>query len=137
MLSMGKILCDGTKVKLDSLFLIDEEKMEIKIEFDKKNVFYDILAKQNGKIVLDSPGEYLEGGKGVYKTIKLDSDAPLDVIITFQGFGLDDSKTCSIGEKVEFANVIPEFGGIAIMIFGTTIACLMALTLRSKIITRF
>ena len=57
---------------------------------------------------------------------------PVDITITFQGYGID-TKTGPIGEVVTFTNVVPEFGTIAAMILAVAIVSIIAVTARSKL----
>jgi len=57
--------------------------------------------------------------------------------VTFQGYGMNDDKTGPIGEQVKFANVIPEFGTIAMMILSVAIISIVAVTAKSRVIPRF
>ena len=132
-------ITNGTQATLTSSLLSDEEKVEIKIEFDKENVNYDILAMQKDQIVLNESEEFQESGEVTYKTDKLSSDTPLVVTITFQGYENVplEERTGKKKKKIIFNNVIPEFGPITMMILGVAITSIILLSFRSKIITRF
>jgi predicted secreted protein with PEFG-CTERM motif len=69
-------------------------------------------------------------------TAPLGSNDPVDITITFQGYGVNAPFTGPIGEKVVFTNVVPEFGTIAMMILGVALVSIIAVTTRSKIIPR-
>ena len=73
------------------------------------------MVTQNGNEVLNDEGAHHHGGSGMHTTAPLDSSDPVDITITFQGYGIDE-KTGPIGEEVVFTNVVPEFGTIAMMI---------------------
>ena len=76
-------------------------------------------------------------GKGVHTTAALSSSDPVDITITFQGYGVDDPKTGPIGEEVVFTNVVPEFGTIAMMILAVAIISIVAVTAKSRVVPRF
>ena len=66
-------------------------------------------------------------------TAPLSSSDPVDITVTFQGYGVDDPKTGPIGEQVVFTNVVPEFGTIAAMILVVAIVSIIAVTAKSKL----
>ena len=99
------MLSDGTQVSITA----SGEKMEIAVEFENsEHVNYDIMARQNG-VILNDVDVHSHDGEGVHETESLSSD-PVEVTITFQGYGVDDPKTGPIGEQVVFSNIVPEFG---------------------------
>ena len=61
---------------------------------------------------------------------------PVDITITFQGYGIDEM-TGPIGEEVVFTNVVPEFGTIAMMILAVAIISIVAVTAKSRVVPRF
>ncbi|NNM35974.1 MAG: PEFG-CTERM domain-containing protein, partial [Nitrosopumilus sp.] len=108
------MLSDGTMVSIWTSAPTAGEMMEISIEFaDAEHVNHDIMVTQNGDEVLNDEGAHHHDGKGVHTTAALSSSDPVDITITFQGYGVDDPKTGPIGEEVVFSNVVPEFGTIA------------------------
>ena len=78
-------------------------------------------------------GAHHHEGKGVHETMSLDSSDPVDITITFQGYGVDDPKTGPIGEEVIFSNVVPEFGTIAMLILAVAIISIVAVSTKSRI----
>jgi predicted secreted protein with PEFG-CTERM motif len=132
------MLSDGTKVSIWTSKPTKGEMMDINVEFkDKEHVNYDIKVTQNGNTVLDDMGAHKHDGKGDHMTKALGSSDPVNVTITFQGYGVDDPKTGPIGEVVKFANVVPEFGTIAMMILAVAIISIVAVTAKSRVIPRF
>ena len=132
------MLSDGTKVSIMTSTPTSGEKMEIAVEFaDSEHVNHDIMATQNGEVVLDDINAHHHDGKGVHETAPLVSSDPVEITITFQGFGVDDPKTGPIGEQVVFSNIVPEFGTIAMMILAVSIISIVAVTAKSKVIPRF
>jgi hypothetical protein len=110
------MLSDGTKVSIWTTAPTAGEMMEIHVEFEgAEHVNHDIKVTQNGNTVLDDMGAHHHDGKGSHMTQALSSSDPVEITITFQGYGVDDPKTGPIGEVVVFSNVVPEFGTIAMM----------------------
>ena len=62
-------------------------------------------------------------------------ETPVDVSIEFLGFGIDPPFTGPIGH-VETAQIVPEFGTIAMMVLGISIVSIIALAAKSKVIPR-
>ena len=132
------MLSDSTMVSIWTSTPTAGEMMEISIEFDDaKHVNHDIMVTQNGDEVLHDEGAHHHDGKGVHTTAALSSSDPVDITITFQGYGVDDPKTGPIGEEVVFSNVVPEFGTIAMMILAVAIISIVAVTAKSRVVPRF
>ena len=128
------MLSDGTEVKIWATAPKAGEMMEISIEFDdSEHVNHDIKATQNGKVVLDDKGAHHHEGTGKHTTMALASADPVDITVTFQGYGVNDPKTGPIGEQVVFTKVVPEFGTIAAVILAVAIVSIIAVTARSKL----
>ena len=131
------MMSDGTKVSVWASEAMAGERMEISIEFeDSEHVNHDIMVTQNGKTVLDDKGAHHHEGTGVHETAPLDSADPVEITITFQGYGVNDPKTGPIGEKVVFSKVVPEFGTIAMMILAVSIISIVAVTSKTRVIPR-
>ena len=131
------MLSDGTTVSVWTSEVTSGERMEISIEFEgAEHVNHDIMVTQNGETVLDDSGAHHHDGKGVHETAPLSSSDPVDITITFQGYGVDDPKTGPIGEEVVFSNVVPEFGTVAMMILAVAIISIVAVTAKSRVIPR-
>jgi len=132
------MLSDGTKVSIWTSKPTSGEMMEINVEFEgAEHVNHDIKVTQNGNTVLDDMGAHHHDGKGVHMTKALSSSDPVDITITFQGYGVSDPKTGPIGEKVVFSKIVPEFGTIAMMILAVAIISIVAVTAKSRVIPRF
>ena len=130
------MLSDGTEVSIWTSAPTADEMMEINVVFhDSEHVNHDIKVTQSGNTVLDDMGAHHHEGKGSHMTQALDSSDPVDVTITFQGYGIDE-KTGPIGEVVVFSNVVPEFGTIAMMILAVSIISIIAVTAKSRVIPR-
>ena len=131
------MLSDGTMVSIWASAPTAGEAMEISIEFaDAEHVNHDISVTQNGDEVLNDEGAHHHEGTGMHTTAPLSSADPVDITITFQGYGIDE-KTGPIGEEVVFTNVVPEFGTIAMMILAVAIISIVAVTAKSRVVPRF
>ena len=132
------MLSDGTTVSIWTSTPTAGEAMEISIEFeDAEHVNHDMMVDQSGEEVLNDEGAHHHDGTGVHTTAPLSSSDPVDITITFQGYGVDDPKTGPIGEEVVFSNVVPEFGTIAMMILAVAIISIVAVTAKSRVVPRF
>ena len=132
------MLSDGTMVSIWTSTPTAGEAMEISIEFaDAEHVNHDMTITQNGEEVLMDEGAHHHEGTGMHTTAPLSSSDPVDITITFQGYGVDDPKTGPIGEEVVFSNVVPEFGTIAMMILAVAIISIVAVTAKSRVVPRF
>ena len=93
------------------------EKVAIDVTISGEHVNYDIVATHNGETILDESDNHSHTGEGSHTTSALSADAsddnPIDVTVTFQGFGFPgDDKTGPIG-LTNTAQAVPEFGTIA------------------------
>lgn len=132
------MLSDGTMVSIWTSTPTAGEMMEISIEFDDaEHVNHDIIVTQKGEEVMYDEGAHYHDGKGVHTTAPLSSSDPVDITVTFQGYGVDDPKTGPIGEEVVFSNIVPEFGTIAMMILAVAIISIIAVTAKSRVVPRF
>ena len=132
------MLSDGTTVSIWTSTPTAGEAMEISIEFeDAEHVNHDMMVTQGGEEVLNDEAAHHHDGKGVHTTAPLSSSDPVDITITFQGYGVDDPKTGPIGEEVVFSNVVPEFGTVAMMILAVAIISVVAVTAKSRVVPRF
>ncbi|MDI1494891.1 MAG: PEFG-CTERM sorting domain-containing protein [Cenarchaeum symbiont of Oopsacas minuta] len=99
------------------------------------HINYDIMIMQDGESVMDDGmGVHAHDGMKEHMTTMLESDSPIDVLVTLQGIGLNDidTRVGPIGETIEL-NVVPEFGTIAILVFAVAIISIIAVTTRSRI----
>ena len=101
----------------------------------------DITATQGNNRVLDKTNVHTDdhAGSFTFTTSALDADAsgdnPVDVDVTFKGFGVNQPFTGPIGEEMT-AQVVPEFGTIAMMILAVGVVSIIAFTAKSKVIPR-
>jgi len=121
------------------------EMMTVNVEFTNmdgsavEHVNYDVMATQDGTTILDDTGVHDHDGVMEHTTMALPmaaSDAtPVDVQVTFNGFGIDQPFTGPIGE-VATKQVVPEFGTIAMMILAVSIISIIAVTAKTRVIPR-
>ena len=113
------------------------EKVAIDVTIGDTHVTYDIVATHNGETILNEMGAHSHTGDGSHTTSALSaaasSDNPIDVTVTFQGFGAPMSeKTGPVG-LTNTAQVVPEFGTIAAMILAVAIVSIIAVTAKSRL----
>ncbi len=130
---------DDSMMEDDAMMEKDDSMMEDHARMDGKtgveHVNYDIAVTQNGENVLNDEGAHEHKGIGVHTTALLSSSDPVDITVTFQGYGVEDL-TGPIGEVVPFTNVIPEFGTIAMMVLAVAIVSIVAVTAKSRVVPR-
>ncbi|MCH8832738.1 MAG: PEFG-CTERM sorting domain-containing protein [Thaumarchaeota archaeon] len=101
-----------------------------------EHVNYDVMATQGSDVILDEKGVHDHDGVMTHTTMALPLDAssemPVDVTVTFNGFGIDPPFTGPIGES-NTMQVVPEFGTIAMMILGVSIVSIIALSAKSRV----
>ena len=113
------------------------EKVAIDVTINGEHVNYDIVATHNGETILDESDNHSHTGEGSHTTSALSADAsddnPIDVTVTFQGFGFpNDEKTGPIG-LTNTAQAVPEFGTIAAMILVVAIVSIIVITSKSRL----
>ena len=113
------------------------EKVAIDVTINGEHVNYDIVATHNGETILDESDNHSHTGEGSHTTSALSADAsddnPIDVTVTFQGFGMPgDDKTGPIG-LTNTAQAVPEFGTIAAMILVVAIVSIIVITSKSRL----
>ncbi|MEW6044454.1 MAG: PEFG-CTERM sorting domain-containing protein [Thermoproteota archaeon] len=120
------------------------EELVVAVEFTDadgnaiEHINFDISATQDGTEVLFEEGQHSHTGMEEFATAALESDSPVDFEITILGIGLPDDEanwTGPIGETIS-AQVVPEFGPIAMMILAVAIVSIIAVTARSKVIPK-
>jgi len=121
------------------------EAMEITVTFTDidgnpvEHVNYNIMATQGTEIILDDTGVHDLDGVMTHTTMVLtmaaSDEMPVDVSVEFLGFGIDEPFTGPIGH-METAQVVPEFGTIAMMILGVGIVSIIAISAKSRVIPR-
>jgi predicted secreted protein with PEFG-CTERM motif len=122
------------------------EMMKVTVKITKmggsavEHVNYDVMATQGGKTILDDKGVHDHDGVMEHTTMALAnaaSDAnPVDVKVTFKGFGLPgEAMTGPVGE-IATKKVVPEFGTVAMMILAVSIISIIAVTAKTRVIPR-
>jgi predicted secreted protein with PEFG-CTERM motif len=106
-----------------------------------EHINYNILATQNGEVVLEANDVHDHDGINEHMTAPLPAatsdDTPVEVEVIFNGYGLPDGeKTGPIGQ-VTTMQVVPEFGTIAMMILAVAIISIVAVTAKSRGVPRF
>lgn len=131
------MLSDGTTVKVWAEEIVTGVPLAITVQFEgAEHVNHDIKVMQGDFEVLNDIGAHDHDGKGLHSTAPLKNGDPVDITITFQGYGVDEI-TGPVGEVVEFTNVVPEFGTIAMMILAVAIISIVAVTAKSRVVPRF
>lgn len=105
-----------------------------------EHVNYDVMATQGGTTILDDTGVHDHDGVMDHTTMALPMAAsdenPVDVKVTFNGFGLPgEAMTGPVGE-VATKQVVPEFGTIAMMILAVSIISIIAISAKTRVIPR-
>ena len=117
----------------------EKERMTVNIRFTDKdgaevnNINYDIMAIQNGQVVLEDLMVNQQMGIGDHRTHALLSDDKVSIKITLQGIGTDPPFTGPHGELSQIEE-IPEFGAISVMILAVTIISIIAISTKSRLV---
>ncbi|MGQ0605754.1 MAG: PEFG-CTERM sorting domain-containing protein [Candidatus Nitrosotenuis sp.] len=131
-------------VHIDSDVPAEGEEALVTVEFVNadgnsiEHVNFEVTATQDDQEVLAETGQHAHSGVTEFTTTALGSDSPLDVQVTILGIGLPDDEvnwTDPKGEAVS-AQVVPEFGPLAMIILASAIVSIVAITARSKVIPR-
>lgn len=117
---------------------IEREHMTINVQFTDKfgqilyDINYDILATQNGQVILDETMVNHKIGIKDHLTQALPSNDDVVIKITLQGSGANPPLTGPHGDDIQ-TNIVPEFGGIATIILGMSILSIVILTAKNKV----
>ncbi|MDW7641636.1 MAG: PEFG-CTERM sorting domain-containing protein [Nitrosarchaeum sp.] len=102
---------------------------------------YDIMATQNGEVVLNEMSVHAMTNVMNHMTSSLPAaateDEPVIVEVTFNGYGVPGSEMTGPVGQVLTKHIVPEFGTIAMMILAVSIISIVAVTAKSKVIPRF
>ena len=113
------------------------ERVSIDVTINGSHVNYDIVATQNGETILDESGVHSHTGEGNHVTSALSADAsddsPIDVEVTFQGFGMPGEEMTGPVGLTNTAQAVPEFGTIAALILVVAIASIIAVSAKSRL----
>ena len=116
----------------------EKERMTVNIRFTDKdgaevhNINYDIMATQNGQVVLEDLMVNQQMGIGDHRTHALLSDDKVSIKITLQGIGTDPPFAGPHGELSQIEEV-PEFGVMSIMILTVTIINIIGISAKSRL----
>ena len=113
---------------------------QIELEFNVLHVNYDLTATQNGEVVFEETGLHSMDLIATHQIDAVGSDEnPISVEVVSLGIGApgdEDSWTGPIGQ-VTTAQVVPEFGTIAMMVLAVAIISIVAVTAKSRVVPRF
>ena len=113
------------------------EKVAIDVTISGEHVNYDIVATHGGEEILNESGNHSHTGEGQHITSALAADAsddlPIDVTVTFQGFGMPGEEMTGPIGLTSNAQAVPEFGTIAAMILAVAIVSIIAVSAKSRL----
>ena len=113
---------------------------QIELEFNVLHLNYDLTATQNGEVVFEETGLHSMDLIATHQIDAVGSDEnPISVEVVSLGIGApgdEDSWTGPIGQ-VTTAQVVPEFGTIAMMVLAVAIISIVAVTAKSRVVPRF
>ena len=127
------MLSDGTNVMIKATEAMAGESMRISVLFENsEHANYDIMVVQNDAEVLMMEGAHEHQGMGSHMTDPLPTDDPVDITITFQGYGVDEI-TGPVGEMLTFTQIVPEFGTIAALVLAVAIVSIVVVSAKSRL----
>ncbi len=113
---------------------------QIELEFSELHVNYDMTATQNGEVVFEETGLHSMENIATHQIDAVGSDDnPINVKVESLGIGApgnSDDWTGPVGQ-VTTAQVVPEFGTIAMMVLAVAIISIVAVTAKSRVVPRF
>jgi predicted secreted protein with PEFG-CTERM motif len=113
---------------------------QVELEFNVLHINYDLTATQNGEVVFEEKGLHSMDLIATHQIDAVGSDEnPISVEVVSLGIGApgdEDSWTGPIGQ-VTTAQVVPEFGTIAMMVLAVAIISIVAVTAKSRVVPRF
>lgn len=112
-----KVQINTNLPKTGSTLVINLKFIDTKTGNNLSNVNYDLVALQNGELILSQLGLYTQNGIAQHITGTLSADNHVDVIVILQGIGENSLYSGPQGEVIE-TRVVPEFGGISIIVLG-------------------
>ena len=122
-------IADGAKVG---------EKVPIDITISGSHVNFDIVATQNDETILNEIS--VHSHDGTYTTVTTSplsadasDDSPIDVTVTFQGFGMPGEEMTGPVGLTNTAQAVPEFGTVAALILVVAIASIIAVSAKSRL----
>ena len=113
---------------------------QIELEFNVLHLNYDLTATQNGEVVFEETGLHSMDLIATHQIDAVGSDEnPISVEVVSLGIGAPGNEgewTGPIGQ-VTTAQVVPEFGTIAMMVLAVAIISIVAVTAKSRVVPRF
>ena len=113
------------------------ERVSIDVTIGGEHVNYDIVATHGGETILSESNVHSHTGEGNHVTSALAADAsddlPIDVTVTFQGFGMPGEEMTGPVGLTSNAQAVPEFGTIAALILVVAITSIIAVSAKSRL----
>ena len=113
------------------------ERVSIDVTIGGSHVNYDIVATHGGETILSESNVHSHTGEGNHVTSALAADAsddlPIDVTVTFQGFGIPGEEFTGPIGLTSNAQAVPEFGTIAALILVVAIGSIIAVSAKSRL----
>jgi len=113
------------------------ERVSIDVTIGGEHVNYDIVATHGGETILSESNVHSHTGEGNHVTSALAADAsddlPIDVTVTFQGFGMPGEEMTGPVGLTSNAQAVPEFGTIAALILVVAIGSIIAVSAKSRL----
>ena len=112
------------------------ERVSIDVTINGEHVNYDIVATHGGEEILNESYHSHEGtGQHITSALAADAsdDLPIDVTVTFQGFGMPGEEMTGPIGLTSNAQAVPEFGTIAALILVVAITSIIAVSAKSRL----
>ena len=117
------------------------QSMEINLSFhDNTNrlashVNFGIIVVQEEQVIIENNHIYSANGLSSLVSPPLNSDKPVDITISINGIGAPENMEQWTGPKGEVLifTVVPEFGTVAIMLFGISILTVIIISTKNKV----
>ncbi len=121
--TVEQISSDGTvRIEIESNLPKTGDTLSMSVKFFDaatngpiSNVNYDIVAMQDGEIILSEVGAFAKSGTNQHMTSSLSNDSQVEVMTVLHGMGENPPFSGPIGDTVE-VKIVPEFGSIVVMI---------------------
>ena len=113
---------------------------QIELEFNVLHLNYDLTATQNGEVVFEEKGLHSMDLIATHQIDAVGSDEnPISVEVVSLGIGApgDEGNWTGPVGQVTTAQVVPEFGTIAMMVLAVAIISIVAVTAKSRVVPRF
>ena len=113
---------------------------QVELEFNVLHINYDLTATQNGEVVFEEKGLHSMDLIATHQIDAVGSDEnPISVEVVSLGIGApgDEGNWTGPVGQVTTAQVVPEFGTIAMMVLAVAIISIVAVTAKSRVVPRF